>query len=132
MIRERLATEIANEAAIGLQYWPVFLGSGDFVGCCGLRSRTPDKRIYELGFYLRFDHWGKGLAREAALAVIAHAFGPVGATALYAGHHPDNETSRVVLEKLGFRYTHHELYPPTGLDEPCYELTAEQWSNRDG
>ena len=24
--------------------------------------------------------------------------------------------------KLGFRYVHHELYPPTGLQHPCYEL----------
>ncbi len=24
--------------------------------------------------------------------------------------------------KLGFRYTHHELYPPTGLEHPCYRL----------
>jgi ribosomal-protein-alanine N-acetyltransferase len=28
----------------------------------------------ELGFLLRPDHWGKGLASEAAQAVIAHAF----------------------------------------------------------
>ena len=54
-------------------------------------------------------------------AVIAHAFA-TGAKALFAGHHPDNASSRSVLEKLGFRYTHHELYPPTGLQHPCYRL----------
>ena len=26
------------------------------------------------------------------------------------------------LAKLGFVYTHRELYPPTGLEHPCYLL----------
>lgn len=130
MIQDRLAKELETARTLGVQYWPVFTTAGEFVGCCGLRGRSPEERVYELGFYLCFDHWGKGLAREAATAVIAHAFGPVGASGLYAGHHPDNESSRRVLESLGFRYTHHELYPPTGLDEPCYELTREQFATR--
>jgi hypothetical protein len=28
-----------------------------------------------------------------------------------------------VLEKLGFRHTHDELYPPTGAEHPSYRLT---------
>lgn len=130
MIRDRLAKELALEAELGIQYWPMFLHDGDFVGCCGLRARRADQRIYELGFYLRFEHWGKGLAREAAQSVLAYAFGPIGASAIYTGHHPDNASSKRVLEQLGFRYTHHELYPPTGLEEPCYELTLEEWKRR--
>ena len=57
--------------------------------------------------------------------MIAHAFGSLGVTALFAGHHPDNHGSRRTLEKLGFRYTHHELYSPTGLEHPGYELRRE-------
>jgi RimJ/RimL family protein N-acetyltransferase len=46
----------------------------------------------------------------------------LGAASLFAGHHPDNAASKHALERLGFRYTHHELYPPTGLEHPGYEL----------
>lgn len=130
MIQKRLADEIAMEAAHGFQYWPIFLANDEFVGCCGLRTRRPEQRIYELGFYLCHAHWGKGLAREAAASVLEYAFGPISASAIYTGHHPDNASSRKVLDQLGFRYTHHELYPPTGLEEPCYELTRDDWRHR--
>ena len=116
-IRARLATEIETQRVHGLQYWPVFLGA-TFVGCCGLRPRAPG--VHELGFYLLPDHQGKGYAIEAANAVIAHAFDVLGVDALFAGHNPNNAASRRTLEKLGFAYTHHELYPPTGLQHPCY------------
>jgi [ribosomal protein S5]-alanine N-acetyltransferase len=46
----------------------------------------------------------------------------LGASALFAGHHPDNTGSRRTLVKLGFRFTHDELYPPTGVMHPGYEL----------
>lgn len=122
-VAARLADEIAAEAAHGVQYWPVFLlDDGGFVGCCGLRPHRPAERVLELGVHIRSACWGRGYAAEAATAVIAHAFGSLGAARLVAGHHPDNAVSRRLLAKLGFRYTHDELYPPTGLRDPSYVL----------
>lgn len=119
-VRARLAAEIATELAYGYQYWPIFLRDGAQVGCCGLKPRSRD--VLELGFYLRVEHWGRGLATEAGRSVVAYAFGTLGARELFAGHHPDNAGSGRTLDKLGFRYTHHELYPPTGEDHPGYRL----------
>jgi hypothetical protein len=34
----------------------------------------------------------------------------------------DDTASRALLGKLGFRYTHDELYAPTGLLHPSYRL----------
>jgi RimJ/RimL family protein N-acetyltransferase len=121
-VQARLATELANQRDHAIAYWPIFEHGGDPVGCCGLKPRALDRRCYELGFYLRPVYWGRGLAPEAGHSVIAYAWDELGATALFAGHHPDNHGSRRALEKLGFRYTHHELYPPTGLEHPGYEL----------
>ena len=122
-MHSRLDREIATMAKQGVQYWPVFLLSDhDFVGCAGLRPYKLEDGIYELGFHLCVAHWHKGLAEEAARAVIAYAFNSIGAKSLFAGHHPGNVTSRRVLEKLGFRFTHEELYPPTGLNHPSYML----------
>jgi ribosomal-protein-alanine N-acetyltransferase len=124
-VRERLRQEIAWQAAENLQYWPIFLLAKDqHVGCAGLRPHKPKERIHELGFHLLPPFWGKGLAEEAGRAVITYAFATLGAQGLFAGHHPGNAASRRVLEKLGFHYTHDELYPPTGLLHPSYFLQA--------
>jgi [ribosomal protein S5]-alanine N-acetyltransferase len=122
-VRERLEREIDCQEEHGVQYWPIFLiETGEHVGCCGLRPHKPKEGVYELGFQLRAAVWGRGFATEAAEAVVARAFTTLGIPALYAGHHPDNYASRGVLRHLGFRYTHHEFYPPTGQIEPCYSL----------
>lgn len=122
-IQERLAREISFQSAHNLQYWPIFLLTNDrFVGCCGLRPYDLAKQIFELGYHLCPQFWGKGLATEAAESVISYAFGPLGLENLFAGHHPDNLISKRILEKLGFRYTHDEIYPATGLLNPSYFL----------
>ena len=81
-----------------------------------------------IGVHLRKACWGHGYASEATRAVMAFAFDTPGARRLFAGHNPANQASRRVLEKLGFRYTHDEYYPPTGLDHPSYILTAEEFA----
>lgn len=122
----RLRSEIAFERAHSFQYWPIFqLANDAHVGCCGLRPYRPDQAVHELGVHIRPAFWRQGLALEAARAVIAHAFDTLGARGLFAGHNPDNQASRAMLEKLGFRYTHDELYPPTGLMHPSYILTPQ-------
>ncbi|ABF42551.1 GCN5-related N-acetyltransferase [Candidatus Koribacter versatilis Ellin345] len=119
-VAERLRREIAQQEEFTVQYWPIFwLESGEFVGCCGLR---PYENIYELGFHLRPEFWGKGLAEEAGRAVIQYAFNVMQVKELFAGHHPDNRPSWRVLEKLGFIYVGDEIYPPTGLMNPGYRL----------
>jgi RimJ/RimL family protein N-acetyltransferase len=132
-IRQRLEREIATFAAHHVQYYPLFLlETGEHVGCCGLRPYQPDQQVYELGFHLRQAFWGSGYASEAARAVIAYAFDALGAAALFAGHNPANESSRKLLLRLGFRYTHDEYYAPTGLHHPSYLLTAAEFRARQG
>ncbi len=123
MVRARLAKEIAQMREYGVQYWPVFLLDGNqHVGCAGLRPHRVEERLYELGFHLGRAFWGRGLAKEAARAVIDYAFGTLGAEALFAGHHPSNDASRRLLLRLGFVRTHEELYPPTGRMHPSFLL----------
>ncbi|OFW68666.1 MAG: GNAT family N-acetyltransferase, partial [Actinobacteria bacterium RBG_13_63_9] len=126
-VAERLAREIATMQSHGVQYWPVFLlATGEHMGCCGLRPYKAEEKVYEIGVHLRKAYWGEGYAPEATQAVMEHAFNTLGVKALFAGHNPANEASRRVLEKLGFRYTHDEYYPPTGLNHPSYILTADE------
>jgi ribosomal-protein-alanine N-acetyltransferase len=122
-VRERLDLEIRNQRELGVQYWPFFvLRSGDFAGCCGLKPYEGDPALYEMGFHVRFDHWGRGLATEAARAVIEHAGDVLHLPTLLAGHNPENHASRRILEKLGFRHVRDEIFSGTGLVHPLYEL----------
>jgi [ribosomal protein S5]-alanine N-acetyltransferase len=121
-IAGRLSLEIENQERFGIQYWPIFLlEDGKHIGCAGLRAyRTPS--VLELGVHLLPEFWRQGLAEEAARVIIQFAFSHLGATAVFAGHHPDNEASRRLLMKLGFQFTHEELYSPTGRLHPSYIL----------
>jgi [ribosomal protein S5]-alanine N-acetyltransferase len=123
VVSKKLVAELDSMARSNVQYWPLFLlANDDHVGCAGLRPYRPSEQIYELGFHLRPAYWGQGLAEEAGRAIIGFAFDKLGATGLFAGHHPANAASRRVLEKLGFRFTHEEFYPPTGAKHPSYLL----------
>jgi RimJ/RimL family protein N-acetyltransferase len=122
-VAQRLDREIASQKNYNLQYWPIFLlESGEHVGCAGMRIYNLEEKIYALGFYLRPPFWGQGFSTEAGRAVITYAFDTLDASALFAGHHPENAASRKVLAKLGFQFTHKQLYPPTGLDHDSYLL----------
>lgn len=120
-VRRKLRAEIDRGREHGIQYWPIFLrATSAHAGCCGLRPYQPG--VLELGFHLRPERWGQGLATEAARAAIHHAFATLGASTLFAGHHPRNDASRAALRKLGFRSVGDEPYPATGLLHPSYRL----------
>ena len=122
-VRQRLDLEIRNQRDLAVQYWPFFaLGSGDFAGCCGLKPYEGDPALYEMGFHVRFGHWGRGLATEAARAVIEYAGAVLHLPLVLAGHNPENHASKRVLEKLGFRHVRDEVFSGTGLVHPLYEL----------
>lgn len=122
-IASRLKTEINNDKLFHIQYWPIFDPSTEeLIGCCGVRPFKNECHAYEIGFHLRKRFWGIGYASEAAKAVIDYSFSVLKAEKLYAGHHPQNEASKKLLKKLGFRYIGENFYQPTGLYHPSYVL----------
>lgn len=127
-VRARLAEEIKTEKKYGVQYWPIFrLETNGHIGCCGLRPYDLSEGIYEVGFHIRSNLWRRGYAREAAVTVIGHAFNTLKVNGLFAGHNPNNTASRHLISQLGFRHTHDEYYPPTGLNHPSYALKAHRY-----
>lgn len=120
-IAERLAREIQNQALYGVQYWKLYnLETSEFMGCCGLKPYHEETDIYELGFQLLPAFWSKGYASEAARFSLTYALEVLKARNVFAGHHPQNESSRKLLTKLGFKAFATEFYEPTGLVHPLY------------
>jgi len=63
-------------------------------------------RLPEIGYILHPDHWGKGYAREALTAVIAHIFATRDLEKLIADVDPRNLASLGLMARLGFTETH--------------------------
>ena len=58
----------------------------------------------ELGYRLRRDAWGRGLATEGSRALIAHAFETLGAPRVTAFALWENRASVAVMQKLGLTH----------------------------
>ena len=70
------------------------------LGLCGL-SPSAETGATQIGWRLLPHAWGRGVATEAAEAVLARALGPLGLAAVVALIHPDNLASIRVAEKVG-------------------------------
>jgi len=74
------------------------------VGMVFLHSLTKRHQKAEIAFNLARAHWNRGLATEAAGAVLRFAFSQLGLNRVEATCMPENLASRKVLEKLGMIY----------------------------
>ena len=99
-VAEELIGEQQQAMADGLcRYWTL-VREGEAIGSVDLS--LIESGSAELGFLLRPDCWGMGLASEAAGAVIAHGFDSLGLTRLAAAVQTGNRAAARVLEKNGF------------------------------
>ena len=91
-------------------------GVSSFIGFVGLQHvsfSAPFTPAVEAGWRLARAHWGLGYATEAARAVLAHGFGPLGLTEVLSFAVPGNAASRRVMERIGMVHD-----PEAGFDDP--------------
>lgn len=89
--------------ARGYGLWALVLrATGEVVGDCGLVSQQVEGvQEVEVGYHVRRDLWGQGLATEAALGCLTYGFTTLGCHRLVSLIHPRNGPSRRVAEKIG-------------------------------
>lgn len=91
----------------GFGLWALELrGHRALVGFAGLARPLTVPELagsVEIGWRLRRDAWGQGLATEAATAALAYAWHPLGLREVVSIIHPDNERSIGVARRLGLR-----------------------------
>lgn len=111
--------------------------SGAFLGWFHLRPDRDDPPDQpELGYRLRRQAWGAGLATEGSRALIDKAFGELGASRVHATTMAVNAGSRRVMEKAGMslvRLFHGEWPEPIPGDEHGdveYAITRAEWEAR--
>lgn len=96
---ERMERQWAEQ---GYGWWGLF-EAGRLVGAVGYRAE-PWLGEPEIGWMLRADAWGRGLAREGGLAALAYGFDTLGFRVVNALVRPANVASQRLAERLGFAH----------------------------
>ncbi len=112
--------QMRSHADTGLCFWAIERREdGAFLGFCGLRrgghAGTPVSDELEIGWRLRRDAWGRGYAREAALASFDYGWRHTGAPRISAWTVPANVRSWGLMERLGMARR-----PDLDFDHPAF------------
>src|SRR5207247_7579824 len=76
--------------------------AGEMIGTVGLLRFDFEHRRAEVGYEIARREWGRGLAPEAAAAVIRYGLSVLGLHRIEAGVLPANDASVRALQQLGF------------------------------
>ena len=111
-----------------LGYWVAFFrDTNEFVGWLALKPLDETQRI-EVGYRLLEAQWGKGLATEAAQAILSYAFEELQLPEVWSVAMEANQASIRVMEKLGLTYVERGRYYDT--DCVCYRILYETYRRR--
>lgn len=109
--------------------------NGEFAGALGL-SWVPFEShftpVVELGYRMRAEFWGRGLATEAGQAALRYGFESLGLLEIVAFTVPANTRSRRVMEKLGLVFAEEFDHPRIPGGHPMkrhvlYRISRTAW-----
>ena len=104
------------------------------IGSCSLFRFDARHRRAEVGYALRSDRWGRGLAAEAVALALDWGFRTLALHRIEAGIDPRNDASRRLLERLGFRreglLRERFFDGDVAGDSEFFGLLAQEWRER--
>ena len=126
------------QSEFGHTFWIVEdRSSGDILGFCGIkRVNAPGAGEltgkHEIGWRLRPEAWGKGIAKEAAIASLDLAFDRFDAPHVIAMTVPDNRASWGLMQRLGMARREEldftdERFGPELNPSIIYWMEAANW-----
>ena len=110
----------------GVGLWAMELTkTQQIIGDCGIiLQEVEGERLYEIGYHLRRDFWGQGLATEAAIACRDWAFAHLKADRLISLIRPENLPSCRVAERTGMTVWKEVNW--RGLRQHVYSIEKEK------
>lgn len=110
-VEDWIARNLRRYSDTGHGLWAMTLKStGELIGDCGLTVQGVDSaNEIEIGYHVRRDLWGLGLATEAARACRDFGFERLPVERLISLIRPDNVPSRRVAEKNGMTVWKEDL-----------------------
>jgi RimJ/RimL family protein N-acetyltransferase len=117
----------ARREAWGYGWWALLdREDGMLVGAAGIQHLGRDRaNPHELGWRLRRDRWGRGLAAEAVREIMRHGFETLEVPLLCAIRDPGNDASLRLMERLGMRPLGMQRWD--GMDVPVHALARADW-----
>jgi RimJ/RimL family protein N-acetyltransferase len=110
--------------------------AGEVLGFCGLkRADAPGSTVagkFEAGWRMREEAWGRGYAKEAAIATLDAGFGRFGADEIFALTVAGNTASWGLMTRLGMRRREELDYPDERYagelrDTIVYSIARDDW-----
>ena len=121
-VRRLIERHRAHWMEHGYGWWALTLAQEQkLIGWCGL-NLLPATNEVELKYLLSEDHWGKGLATEAAGFSLRYGFEQAELEQIIGIVHPENIASQRVLEKVGMVFRDRTHY--FGME--CYRYTIDK------
>ena len=123
---------VENYEAHGFGLWGLqSKATGKLIGDCGLVPQVVDgTHEVEIGWHVRRDHQGLGLATEAAIACRDHGFATVRLPRLISLIRPVNVPSRRVAEKVGMAIDREVRWGPQRWRHLVYAVARDAWTAR--
>jgi ribosomal-protein-alanine N-acetyltransferase len=100
--------------------------SNSFAGYFGFFRLIPEHCRAEIGYALKPEYWGKGYMYETINRMVRFGFNEMKLHSIEANVNPENEKSKKVLEKIGFKkeayFRENYLFDNKFLDSIIYSL----------
>ena len=104
-VAEVVESSINGFAASGFGFWAIFFREkNELIGFCGFRFFGEPPEI-EILYSIAPEYTGRGLATEAARAMLRYGFAEHKFARIYAGADPPNAASFRVMEKCGMEFS---------------------------
>jgi RimJ/RimL family protein N-acetyltransferase len=108
-----------------------FKETSEVIGVMSFCKVDQKHRNAELGYWVAKDHRNKGIATEAASALLAYGFKKLNLERIYAKCFVDNKPSKRIMEKLGMDYEgtfRHEVFKEDKfIDTIFFSILREDW-----
>jgi RimJ/RimL family protein N-acetyltransferase len=117
----------------GIGRWAIIeKNTNDFIGWTGLKfvtERINDHiNFYDIGYRLIRRYWGKGYAKESALASLNYGFHNMNLETIYAAANIKNIASNKILSDVGFKFI--ETFPYELTTQNFYKLDKIDWESK--
>lgn len=108
-------------------------GDDTVVGTCGIRRKPDNDWEADIGFELAPEHWGHGIATEAAQEIVNYGFSTLKVHRISSWCIADNIASARVLEKVGLhlegRLREHQYFKNRWWDTLLFGKLRADWED---
>src|SRR5262249_13544328 len=136
LVAERAGVTALIGAGQELHLVAVLADTGELVGDCVLFWRSQEHQKGEIGYTFNPAYGGRGLATEAAAALLRLGFEGLGLYRIIGHFDARNAPSARVLERAGLRLEAHlvenEFVKGEWSDELVYAILRGEWDGRQG